>query len=131
MKVWNHDREPFYFFPLFLSPDPPKDPFCEALAFSSFSAFSSSFFFWMLAMSTYKIQIQLYHKVITRSSSKMQQKWNHIPINSRNLNKTLLTKKTEMIEYVLQWSLKSSYPIRVSNLTKWMTDRLPLPTPKG
>lgn len=40
MKVWNHDREPFYFFPLFLSPDPPKDPFCEALAFSSFSACS-------------------------------------------------------------------------------------------
>jgi len=32
--------EPFYFFPLFLSPDPPKDPFCDALAFSSFSACS-------------------------------------------------------------------------------------------
>ncbi|MGV7428802.1 hypothetical protein PJI19_29055, partial [Mycobacterium kansasii] len=41
-----------YFFPLFFNPAPPNPPFCDALARSSFSAFSSSFFFWRLALST-------------------------------------------------------------------------------
>ena len=30
--------KPLYFFPLFLSPEPPKAPFCCALALRSFSA---------------------------------------------------------------------------------------------
>ena len=51
LPMMNHWREKLvaHFLPLlFLSPAPPRGPFCAALALSSLSAFSSSlFFFWL------------------------------------------------------------------------------------